>query len=105
MAKPAAGCPAIATATARLASVTGVGSYRASSTRTIGRSGASPFPPGPNGSVSPSRTRTVVDAATGYNGAQSISTPASAIACSAPVQSSSSLRASGVPGSGLGASA
>jgi len=47
----------------------------------------------------------VVDAATGCSGAQSISTPASAIACSAPVQSSSSLRASGVPGSGMGASA
>jgi len=31
MARPAAGCPAIASATARLASVTGVGSYRASS--------------------------------------------------------------------------
>ncbi len=56
-------------------------------------------------SVSPSRTRTVVDAATGCSGAQSISTPASAIARSAAVQSSSSVRASGVPGSGMGASA
>jgi len=31
MPRPAAGCPAIATATARLASVTAVGSYRTSS--------------------------------------------------------------------------
>ena len=53
-------------------------------------------------SVSPSRTRTVVEAAGGCSGAQSISTPASAIACRAAVQSAISRVASGVPGSGIG---
>ena len=51
-------------------------------------------------SVSPSRTRTVVDAAGGCNGAQSISTPASVIACRADAHSASIFAASGVPGSG-----
>src|SRR5205814_8832691 len=48
----------------------------------------------------PSRTRTVVAAETAVSGAQSTSTPASAMACTAAVYSRSMACAAGVPGSG-----